>query len=100
MGSPGPATISLTAAGSAYGPRRSLGYLAGVVAGTMIVLVAVGTGVTATLLALPGLRPVLIAISGVYLLRLAYRVATAPPLPPPPSRETAPSFAGGALLGV
>ena len=32
MGSPGPATISLTAAGSAYGVRRSLPYLAGIVA--------------------------------------------------------------------
>jgi len=32
MGTPGPATISLTAAGSAYGMRRSLAYLAGIVA--------------------------------------------------------------------
>ena len=38
MGSPGPATISLVAAGSAYGVRRSLGYLAGIVAGTAVVL--------------------------------------------------------------
>ena len=41
MGSPGPATISLTAAGSAFGVRRSLGYLTGIVAGTAVVLVAV-----------------------------------------------------------
>ena len=38
MGSPGPATISLTAAGSVHGVRRSLGYLAGIVLGTTIVL--------------------------------------------------------------
>jgi membrane protein DedA with SNARE-associated domain len=37
MGSPGPATISLTAAGSAYGVRRSAGYLTGIVAGTTAV---------------------------------------------------------------
>ena len=63
MGSPGPATISLTAAGSAYGLRRSLGYLAGIVVGTTLVLLAVATGITAALLAVPGLRPVLIVIS-------------------------------------
>jgi hypothetical protein len=40
MGSPGPATISLTAVGSAYGVRRSLAYLVGIIGGTTIVLVA------------------------------------------------------------
>src|SRR6266567_5749219 len=45
MGSPGPATISLTAAGSAYGLRRSARYLVGVTAGTTIVLLAVASGV-------------------------------------------------------
>src|SRR5690348_3820907 len=72
MGSPGPATISLTAAGSAFGFRRSLGYLAGIAAGTWIVLVAVAAGVTAALLAVPGLRPVLVAGAAVYIVWLAY----------------------------
>jgi threonine/homoserine/homoserine lactone efflux protein len=40
MGSPGPATISLTAAASACGVRRALGYLTGLIVGTAIVLVA------------------------------------------------------------
>jgi len=57
MGSPGPATISLTATGAAFGVRRSLAYLAGIVVGTSVVLVAVATGITATLLAVPSLRP-------------------------------------------
>src|SRR5213082_1637730 len=34
MGSPGPATISLLAAGSVRGVRRSLPYLIGIIAGT------------------------------------------------------------------
>ncbi len=100
MGSPGPATISLTAAGSAYGVRRSLGYLVGIVLGTTIVLVAVGTGITATLLAVPALRSALIAISVAYILWLAYHVATAPPLAAQSAASNAPTFAGGALLGV
>ena len=99
MGSPGPATISLTAAGSAYGVRRSLGYLAGIVAGTLVVLVAVATGITATLLAVPALRSVLIVLSAAYILWLAYRIATAGP-GTGPRLGAAPSLAGGAMLGV
>ena len=100
MGSPGPATISLTAAGSAYGVRRSAGYLAGIVAGTTIVLIAVATGVTAALLAVPALRVALVAVSVAYLLWLAYHVATAPPLAERSAEARAPKFAGGLLLGV
>jgi threonine/homoserine/homoserine lactone efflux protein len=100
MGSPGPATISLTAAGSGYGVRRSLAYLLGVILGTTIVLVAVATGITATLLAIPAMRTVLTVISAAYILWLAYRVATAPPLSVETSIADAPSLAGGTLLGV
>jgi threonine/homoserine/homoserine lactone efflux protein len=100
MGSPGPATISLTAAGSAFGVRRSLGYLIGIIVGTMIVLVAVATGITATLLAVPALRAVLIAISMAYILWLAYHIATAPPVAAETAAAAAPSFAGGTLLGA
>jgi threonine/homoserine/homoserine lactone efflux protein len=98
MGSPGPATISLTAAGSAYGIQRSIGYLLGIIAGTIMVLAVVATGITATLLAIPALRSALIAVSAAYLLWLAYHIATAPPL----SRTSAdaPTLRGGALLGV
>jgi threonine/homoserine/homoserine lactone efflux protein len=100
MGSPGPATISLTALGSAYGVRRSLPYLAGIVAGTIVVLLAVATGITATLLALPALRVALIAVSAAYILWLAYHIATAPPLQGRTAGSDAPSLAGGALLGI
>src|SRR6266511_3451325 len=96
MGSPGPATISLTAAGSAYGVRRSLGYLIGIIVGTTIVLVAVATGITAALLAVPAVRSVLIAISAAYILWLAYHVATASPLAAETATSDPPSLAGGA----
>jgi threonine/homoserine/homoserine lactone efflux protein len=98
MGSPGPATISLTAAGSAYGIQRSIGYLVGIIAGTIMVLAAVAMGITATLLAIPALRSALIAVSAAYLLWLAYHIATAPPLGR--TCADAPTLRGGALLGV
>jgi threonine/homoserine/homoserine lactone efflux protein len=100
MGSPGPATISLTAAGSVYGVRRSLAYLCGIIVGTVVVLVAVATGITAALLAVPALHAVLIAISAAYILWLAYHFATAPPLAAQTEVSDAPSFAGGTVLGV
>jgi threonine/homoserine/homoserine lactone efflux protein len=100
MGSPGPATISLVAAGSAYGVRRSLTYLIGIIVGTTIVLAAVATGITAAVLAIPAIGSVLIWISAAYILWLAYHIATAPPLAEPPTSSGAFSLAGGALLGV
>ncbi len=100
MGSPGPATISLVAAGSVHGVRRSLPYLAGIIVGTMIVLVAVATGITAALLAVPAIGSVLIWISAAYILWLAYHIATAAPLSEPAAASDTFSPAGGALLGV
>ena len=100
MGSPGPATISLVAAGTVYGIRRSLKYVAGIVIGTTIVLVAVAGGITAALLAVPAIGSVLIGISAAYILWLAYRIATAPPLSEQTKPVEAPSLAGGAVLGV
>ena len=100
MGSPGPATISVAAVGSAYGVRRSLAYLLGIIIGTTLVLVLVATGITATLLAVPALRSFLIAISAAYILWLAYHIATALPLSEQSEASDAPSLAGATLLAV
>ena len=100
MGSPGPSTISVTAVGAAFGLRRSLAYLSGLVAGTVVVLLAVAAGVVSVLLAVPQLAPVLLAASAVYILYLAYRIATAPPLSTRDETVVAPSFLGGVLLAV
>lgn len=100
MGSPGPATMSVTAVGAAFGFRRSLAYVAGIVLGTTAVLAAVAAGVVAMLLSLPRLAPVLLAASAAYIAYLAFRIATAPPLSRQDPAAAAPSFAGGFLLGV
>jgi threonine/homoserine/homoserine lactone efflux protein len=100
MGSPGPATISLTAVGSAWGVRRCAGYLAGIITGSVAVLAAVAAGITATLLAVPGLRAVLTVIAVAYILWLAYHIATAPPVTAEAIAGSPPSLAGGMLLGI
>jgi len=100
MGSPGPATISLMAAGSVRGERRSFPYLFGIIVGTTLVLVAVATGITAALLAVPAIGSILIWISVAYVLWLAYHIATAPPLSKLTGASNAFSLMGGAILGI
>jgi threonine/homoserine/homoserine lactone efflux protein len=75
-------------------------YLIGIILGTAVVLLTVATGITATLLAVPALRGALIGISAAYILWLAYRVATAPPVRAGEATGRPPSLAAGTLLGV
>ncbi|TIW78331.1 MAG: LysE family translocator, partial [Mesorhizobium sp.] len=70
MGSPGPATISVTAVGAAFGLSPSLSYTAGVVLGTMAVLLAVAAGILGLLTSVPGVAPVLAILSAAYILYL------------------------------
>jgi threonine/homoserine/homoserine lactone efflux protein len=100
MGSPGPATTSAAAVGAAYGFGRSVGYVSGLILGTAAVLLVVATGVFAVLLSVPRLGPLLIAASAVYMLYLAYRIATAPPLSIGDADGSHPSFAAGFLLAI
>jgi threonine/homoserine/homoserine lactone efflux protein len=100
MGSPGPATMSVTTVGAAFGFRRSIGYLGGIVLGTSGVLLAVAAGVVTILLSVPRLAPVLIFASAGYMLYLAYKIATAPPLSRRDGSARAPSLAEGFLLAI
>ena len=100
MGSPGPSTISVTALGSAFGLRRSLPYLAGVIIGTSAVLLAVAAGLASVVLSEPRLAPLLLGLSALYILYLAFAIATAPPLAETPPQASAPGFAGGLLLAL
>jgi threonine/homoserine/homoserine lactone efflux protein len=100
MGSPGPATISLVAVGSAYEVRGGIRYLIGIIAGTVAVLLLVATGVTTLLLAVPTFAAFVTAAAVVYIVRLAYSVATAPPLLDEKAVGARPSFTGGLLLGI
>ncbi len=100
MGSPGPATLSLAATGSAFGFARSLPYLAGIIAGTTGVLLMIAAGIGTLVLTVPGLTPVIVVLAACYLLYLAYRIATAPVLGEAARERPAPSLAGGLLLAI
>ncbi len=100
MGSPGPSTMSVTAVGAAYGFRRSLRYASGLILGTTAVLFAVAIGIVTIVLSIPHAAPVLVTISAIYILYLAFRIATAPPLAGQRDQVAGPAFAGGFLLAI
>ncbi|RWA71654.1 LysE family transporter [Mesorhizobium sp.] len=100
MGSPGPATISVTAIGAAFGLRPSMRYTSGVVLGTIAVLLVVAAGLAGMLASMPGLAPLLTAAAAAYILYLAFRIAMAPPLAEGGNEAARPTFLGGFMLAV
>ena len=99
-GSPGPATLSLAAAGAAFGTRRVAGYLAGIVVGMVAVMAITASGVVGLLLAMPGVAPVVTVGAALYFVWLAWRIATAPPLDADKGDRQSPSFLGGFGLSL
>jgi threonine/homoserine/homoserine lactone efflux protein len=99
-GSPGPATLSLAAAGAAFGARNVAGYLAGIVVGMVAVMAITASGVVSLLLALPGVAPIVTAVAAAYFLWLAFRIATAPPLARESGQRQPPSFGAGFGLSL
>jgi len=100
MGSPGPATLSVAAIGGAYGARGGLSYLAGIVIGTTGVLLIVASGLTAAILAEPALARAVGFAAAAYILYLAWRIASAPPLGKEGPAVRAPSLPAGFLLAI
>ncbi|HEY3145544.1 MAG TPA: LysE family transporter [Dongiaceae bacterium] len=99
-GSPGPATLSLAAAGAAFGARRSLGYMAGQIAGLVAVMAVTASGMVGLVLAVPGATPVVLVLSAAYFAYLAFRIATAPPLHDGSVEHRQPTFLAGAFLSL
>jgi threonine/homoserine/homoserine lactone efflux protein len=99
-GSPGPATLSLTATGAAFGAGRGVAYLIGIVVGMVAVMAAVAGGLVGLLMALPGVTPVVTVLAAAYFLYLAWRIATAPPLTDANTARRAPTFVAGFALSL
>src|SRR5688500_5644640 len=98
--SPGPATLSLTATGAAFGAGRGIAYLAGIVVGMVAVMAAVAAGLVGLLMAVPGVTPVVAVLAAAYFLYLAWRIAMAPPLGDDHTQRRAPTFVAGLALSL
>lgn len=76
---PGPNNLMLMASGANYGIRRTLPHLAGVALGFVILTLMIGAGLERVFDTLPGARGALKLASGLYMLWLAWKIATAAP---------------------
>lgn len=73
---PGPNNLMLLASGVNFGFARTIPHMLGIAAGFASLLLAVGLGLGALLVAFPVLHVVLKIAGGAYLLYLAWRIAT------------------------
>ena len=73
---PGPGVLTTAGVGSAYGFQAGLAYMFGLVFGSLIVMSAVASGLTAIVFSVPFIRYILLFASLSYLLYLAFRIAT------------------------
>lgn len=76
---PGPNNLMLMTSGANFGFARTIPHLLGVSIGFTAMIVLVGAGLAQLFAAFPTLHLVLKVLSAVYLLYLAWKIATAPP---------------------
>ncbi|MDF2366219.1 LysE family transporter [Sneathiella sp.] len=74
---PGPGVLSTAGVGSAFGRAAGTRYVIGLFIGNNLVALAVVSGLAAIVFAVPIVRNILLVLSLVYLLYLAFRIATA-----------------------
>lgn len=98
MASPGPVTLASAALGAAYPWSIALPRVVAMTAGTATVIFLVASGVTGLITAVPGAAPILTAMAGGYILYLAWKIATAPPIGT--STGDAPLLMGAYLMAV
>ncbi|MEK6247357.1 MAG: LysE family transporter [Planctomycetales bacterium] len=95
---PGPGVLSIAGVGSGFGYRAALRFFVGLFVGTNLVVLLIITGLAAILIAVPGLRIVLFALSTAYILYLAVRIALAGSSLSFAKMERAPGFGDAVIL--
>jgi len=100
LGSPGPAPVALAASSATFGLRRSLPFYCGIMAGLAMVALASAAGLGVLFSSFPNVRRVFEGAAALYIVYLAYRIATAPPSTDSSNAARAPRFRDGLLLNV
>ena len=98
VATPGPATLTLAGTSAAYGARQGLMVMAGLISSMMLIAALTAAGITALILSIAGAAFTASILAAMYLLYLAWRIATAPPIGLKPNASNAPSFVDGFLL--
>jgi threonine/homoserine/homoserine lactone efflux protein len=76
---PGPNNLMLMASGTNFGVRRTMPHFWGVIIGFTALILLVGLGLSQIFVAFPIAHVVLRVLSALYMLYLAWKIATAPP---------------------
>ena len=98
LATPGPGVLSAAGVGAGFGAAAGLRYVAGLCIGQALVYAAVAAGLSAFVLDTPWLRITLMAVSFLYLLYLASRIAFAGAQVAFIRSETPPGLMAGLLL--
>lgn len=93
---PGPNTMSIAACGAAFGMKRSIPYVVGVIAGMILIFLLVAAGLGLIFRTYPWLEAIFKWISLIYIFYLGFKIATAGSLASKTSKE--PGFFEGVLL--
>lgn len=100
LGSPGPAIASLLAVGRADGLAHGLRYYAGLQVGLALAAGASALGLFSLLQLMPSALLAMSVAAALYLVHLAYKIATAPVGSDPRSGRTPSSPVAGLFLGL
>lgn len=78
-GTPGPNNVMLTASGALYGYRRTLPHILGIMFGCFVLFTLIALGLGVVFQRYPLIQQGLRVIGALYLLYLAWKIASAPP---------------------
>ncbi|MFC0267154.1 LysE family translocator [Kushneria aurantia] len=78
-GTPGPNNVMLTASGARYGYRRTLPHIFGILLGGLVLFTALALGLGVLFERYPAVQNILKVAGALYLLYLAWKIASAPP---------------------
>ena len=99
LGSPGPVPLALAGVGASFGPRRGIPFLLGILSGIFVVMLLTTFGVATLLDASPVLKRTAQIAAFIYIVYIAWRVATGSTVDAS-MREAPPSFRDGFLLNI
>ena len=94
---PGPNNLMLLASGANFGFRASIPHLLGISTGVLILLVSVGLGLAELFSLWPWAESVMKAVGALYMIYLAWRIASASPPDGSSARESRPMRYVGAF---
>lgn len=99
LGSPGPAPLALVATGAAFGIKKGTPFLAGILIGLSVVIIAASMGLATIFTQYPNVKIVCKSIGAAYILYIAYKIASAPIIVTKKT-QSLPSFKDGFILNL